>query len=145
MKSNYVFTYGTLLKGERNHYNYLSDEDFICDGFIDGFVMFNLGRYPGIYEGEGLVLGELYLVDEKTLAKLDYLEEEGSLYIRKTTKVYSSNKTYEAFVYIYNLHEDNPTYLGDGLYSWKKLNKENINELIELGLPSDSINKYFKQ
>ena len=89
MKSNYVFTYGTLLKGERNHYNYLSDEDFICDGFIDGFVMFNLGRYPGIYEGEGLVLGELYLVDENTLAKLDYLEEEGSLYVRKTTKVYS--------------------------------------------------------
>ena len=87
MKNNYVFTYGTLLKGERNHYNYLSDEDFICDGFIDGFVMFNLGRYPGIYEGEGLVLGELYLVDEKTLAKLDYLEEEGSLYVRKTTKV----------------------------------------------------------
>jgi gamma-glutamylcyclotransferase (GGCT)/AIG2-like uncharacterized protein YtfP len=104
-----------------------------------------LGRYPGIYEGEGLVLGELYLVDEKTLAKLDYLEEEGSLYVRKTAKVYSSNKTYEAFVYIYNLYEDNLNYLGEGLYSWKKLNKENINELIELGLPSDSINKYFKQ
>ena len=118
MKGNYVFTYGTLLRGERNHH-LISDRDFISEGYVKGFKMFNLGRYPGIEYGEGTVLGEIYLVDDKTLAELDYLEEEGSLYLRKTTKVYTANNEYEAYIYVYNHKVDNPNYLGNETYSWK--------------------------
>lgn len=117
MKRNYVFTYGTLLKGERNHH-LINDEDFVSEGYVLGFKMFNLGTYPGITAGDGKVLGELYLVDDNLLAQMDELEEEGSLYIRKKVIVYTSSKEYEAFIYVYNL-EPSDKYLGDGVYSWK--------------------------
>ena len=118
MKRNYVFTYGTLLKGERNHH-LISDADFVCTGCIRGFKMFNLGAYPGIEYGDGRVLGELYLVDDLTLEKLDILEEEGSLYIRTTSRVYTDDNEYEAYVYVYNHEVENPNYLGDRIYSWR--------------------------
>ena len=120
MKKHYVFTYGTLLKGERNHH-LISDDDYLCDGSINGFKMFNLGTYPGIEYGEGEVLGELYMVDDETLKRLDYLEEEGSLYLRKITKVYTKDNEYEAFVYVYNHKVNNPNYLKntENIYSWK--------------------------
>ena len=57
MQKKYVFTYGTLMKGEVNHNHYLDDKDYVCDGIVAGYQMFNLGRYPGIKEGDGLVLG----------------------------------------------------------------------------------------
>ena len=119
MKKNYVFTYGTLLKGERNHH-LLNDEDYIDIGDIKGFNMFNLGRYPGIKDGDGVVLGELYLVDDQTLHMLDELEEEGTLYIRQKTIVHTQKGDFEAFVYIYNLDVLNPVYIGEGVHDWKK-------------------------
>ena len=119
MKNNYVFTYGTLLKGERNHH-LINDDDFIAEGFIKNFKMFNLGTYPGIESGDGIVLGELYLVDDNTLCMLDELEEEGFLYLRQTTTVYTRDNTIEAYVYVYNQKVINPLYMGDEVYSWKK-------------------------
>ena len=64
MKNNYVFTYGTLLRGERNHH-LISDEDFVCEATVNGFIMFNLGTYPGIYPGDDVIEGEIYLVDDE--------------------------------------------------------------------------------
>ena len=118
MKNNYVFTYGTLLKGERNHH-LINDDDFVSEGMIKNYKMFNLGTYPGIESGDGIVLGELYLVDDNTLKMLDDLEEAGFLYLRKTTMVYTSETKLEAYVYVYNQEVNNPKYLGDGVYSWK--------------------------
>ena len=118
MKNNYVFTYGTLLKGERNHH-LLNDDDFVSEGYIKNFKMFDLGTYPGIEYGEGIVMGELYLVDDATLKMLDELEEEGFLYFRRKTVVYTQDFTIEAYVYVYANKVINPLYLGDGVYSWK--------------------------
>ena len=118
LKKNYVFTYGTLMKGERNHY-YLNDADYVCDATINGFRMIDLKSYPGIEPGDGIVVGELYLVDDNTLKMLDDLEEAGFLYLRKTTMVYTSETKLEAYVYVYNQEVNNPKYLGDGVYSWK--------------------------
>ena len=57
----------------------------------------------------------------ETLKRLDYLEEEGSLYLRKITKVYTKDNEYEAFVYVYNHKVNNPNYLKntENIYSWK--------------------------
>ena len=118
MKNNYVFTYGTLLKGERNHH-LINDNDYVCDASVSGFEMFNLGRYPGIYHGDGIVNGEIYLVDDKTLKKLDELEEEGSLYIREEVIAKSDNQEYKVYIYVYNLEVANPEYIGNSPYSWK--------------------------
>ena len=123
MKNNYVFTYGTLLKGERNHH-LLNDEEYIDIGSISGFTMFNLGTYPGIKSGNGIVVGELYLIDDSTLQMLDELEEEGTLYIRQKTNVHTRNGDFEAFVYIYNQEVTNPVYIGEGFHAWKNRDEE---------------------
>ena len=119
MKKHYVFTYGTLLRGERNHH-LLNDLDFVCEAKVMGFEMFNLGTYPGIYDGNGTILGEIYYVNDETLKELDILEEEGSLYTRRIVKAYSMDKEYDVFIYVYNQKELNPKYIGENIYSWKK-------------------------
>ena len=121
MGRHFVFVYGTLLKGERNHH-LMDDKDFLASGRIYGFRMFNLGTYPGIEYGDGEVLGELYIVSDETLAKLDMLEEEGTLYRRVITRVDIVHNEYEAFVYVYNQKVKDPEYLciGYNTYSWKK-------------------------
>jgi hypothetical protein len=48
-----VFVYGTLLKGERNHY-LLETSKYIDEGYIDGYYMYNLGTYPGISKGNAI-------------------------------------------------------------------------------------------
>ena len=59
----YIFTYGTLKRGYRNH-KYIEKAKFISDASIEGFYMFDLGRYPGIYEGAGIIYGEIYEIDD---------------------------------------------------------------------------------
>jgi len=97
-----LFVYGTLMKGQSNH-NYLSDSNYIGDGTLLGYDMYNLGCYPGIIDGTGKVYGELYDVNDYKLKDIDYLEGEGSLYIRKLVKVsLLSGEFIDAWCYIYN-------------------------------------------
>ncbi|WP_082832115.1 gamma-glutamylcyclotransferase family protein [Clostridium magnum] len=68
------------------------------------FVLYDLGEYPGVigYKGKK-VKGELYAIDINTLKRLDVLEEEGDLYIRKLVKVVNcNNEIQEAYIYVYN-------------------------------------------
>ena len=98
----YVFVYGTLMRNYRNH-GYMNDSAYIGDGSIDGFEIYDLGTYPGIIEGKGVVLGEVYQITEDTEKRLDFLEEEGSLYLKKQVNVrVDDNQTITAFVYVYN-------------------------------------------
>lgn len=102
MKKTHVFVYGTLMKNHRNH-GYLKESTYIGDGMIEGYQMYDLGRYPGIVEGKGTVLGEVYQVTEETEKRLDYLEEEGDLYVKKPEMVRLHNgQTVSAVVYVYN-------------------------------------------
>lgn len=102
MNKIYAFVYGTLMKNQRNH-EYLKEAIYIGDGTLNGYEMYDLGRYPGIVEGKGEVLGEVYQVTREIEKQLDYLEEEGTLYIKKLEKIRLSNgQTLEAIVYVYN-------------------------------------------
>ena len=98
-----VFVYGTLMRGEYNHTYYLNDD--MCKGkaAVSGFEMYDIGSFPGIVPGEGTVPGELYKVDYETLQRLDYLEGEGSLYIRRNVPVtMSTGERTFAWIYVYN-------------------------------------------
>ena len=98
-----VFVYGTLLTGEANHDYYLKDSGPACKGYITGFEMYDIGSFPGIVYGEGIVLGELYAVTPQVLERLDCLEGEGSLYIREFVPVTVDNGfPVFASVYVYN-------------------------------------------
>ena len=119
---NYVFVYGTLMKNERNHY-LLNDSEFIGNGYIKNYFMFNVSTYPGIQMGEGKVYGEVYKIDETTEKLLDELEEAGYLYDKKTAKVYLDNNTnINAYVYVYIL-KNHPNDLHLSEYKWQEIKK----------------------
>ena len=64
-------------------------------------ALFDLGEYPGLVEGAGVVIGELHTIrDEKALEALDEFEGEGSLYVRKRVRLIEP--AVEAWVYVYN-------------------------------------------
>lgn len=85
-----IFVYGTLKEGEGNNY-LLHSEDEYCevvreeDAVIEGYDLYDLGAYPAVYPGEGIVRAESYLVGPVTRSLLDRLEGHPMYYTR--TKV----------------------------------------------------------
>ena len=114
-----VFVYGTLFYDERNHY-LLNTSQFIDEGYIEGFYMYNLGTYPWITKGKGKVYGEVYEVDDETLSSLDYLEAVGYLYDKITVNVVCNNQKYDAYAYEYIL-EKKENKLNKEIYYWKEI------------------------
>lgn len=74
-----VFVYGSLKRGgERNGYLTAYKSNFVKEDSINDFVMFNfMNQYPYIYEGNGLVFGEVWEIEDKYLSSLDYIEGVG--------------------------------------------------------------------
>ena len=99
-----IFVYGTLMRGERA--SYMLDDYEYCGTFcLKDYAMYNVSTYPGIKSKKGeCVVGEVYLVDDACIQRMDEYEEEGSLYIRKLVNVENASGNMEAFVYVYN-HE----------------------------------------
>lgn len=97
MQLHLVFVYGSLRKGEHNHW-YLEGSQFIGEFSTQPcFAMYDLGTYPGIVEGDFSVRGEVYQVDDDMLHHLDELEEVPIEYCRETIETPFGN----AWVYIY--------------------------------------------
>ena len=97
-----IFVYGTLMRGQRAAHML---DDCVFGGCfrLKDYGMYHLGSYPGIYPCEGeSVLGELYYVDDKILARMDEYEGEGSLYLRTPVQITAGGKTADAEVYVYN-------------------------------------------
>lgn len=112
-KTKHFFVYGTLKEGGE-----LSDSSGIAnlrvkvvDAKITGFDMFDLGWFPGILPGEGIVNGELheYKKPETVTSILDSIEgyreadKDNSLYLRKEIDVETDDgKTVKASIYVFN-------------------------------------------
>ena len=86
MTSYRIFVYGTLMKGEPNHF--LIDRDpknkFIKQAATTrNFNLFDLGGFPGMtMPGNNSVLGEIYEVTARTIRDLDILESHPQFYRR---------------------------------------------------------------
>jgi gamma-glutamylaminecyclotransferase len=78
-----VFTYGTLLRGEVNH-DLLARARFVSEARTEPcYELFDLGPFPAMSTGgETAVCGEVYAVDDATLARLDRLEGHPNFYQR---------------------------------------------------------------
>lgn len=105
----YLFAYGTLRSccGEINQ-RYLSKSRFVGLGYIEGFNMYLIDYYPGIVEGNGKVIGEVYEVhDLKEIDEYEGYNESGdSLYVRILTRVYfGSNRLTLDDVYVYKYNK----------------------------------------
>ena len=96
-----VFVYGTLMDGECNHH-FLSNSKCLGRTYIEGYEMYDVGWYPAIVSGRGMVIGELYNVSINDMPSIDMLEGEGDLYKKTCERIRDcdGNLTF-AFVYVY--------------------------------------------
>ncbi len=86
-----LFVHGTLMPGESN---FRQIEDFVIDhqpGTIDGVVV-DLGAYPALIPGEGLVKGVMLRMQREALEITDriegyYPDRERGLYVREEVVV----------------------------------------------------------
>jgi gamma-glutamylcyclotransferase (GGCT)/AIG2-like uncharacterized protein YtfP len=100
-----VFVYGTLKSGFRNHYLLKGCEFFGAAATISTYKMIENGFPVIMPDSEGKRLaGEIYIVDDAALARLDQLEREGSSYDRKLIDVLpvagGERPPIRAFIYV---------------------------------------------
>lgn len=78
-----VFVYGTLRQGQSNAF-LLAQSQFLGRYITEKhFHLFDLGEYPAAIKGDELLVGEVYRVDDATLARLDLLEDYPREYDRQ--------------------------------------------------------------
>lgn len=83
-----VFVYGTLKSGFPNHF-FLEDSEFVGHGRTRELYSLYQWEYPIVFKGEKLshVKGEVYIVDDFTLTRLDQLEEHPDFYRRELVEI----------------------------------------------------------
>ena len=78
-----LFVYGTLMRGGRYH-ELLASARFCGEARTPPcFRLVELGEYPALVSGDACVSGELFQVDDETLAAIDELEGHPDLYERR--------------------------------------------------------------
>lgn len=119
-----VFVYGSLLSDLHNH-RLLGDSPYLDAAWLpDGlFAMVSLGSFPAlVHDPEGPpIVGELYVVDDATLARLDRLEGHPHFYRRQQvgsiTRDAHPEASCTAWVYVLAAHDrvfDAECYVVDG-------------------------------
>lgn len=105
MKNIPIFVYGTLMKGEHNHF-ILENENvkYVGEGSLWGYELYAVTKsFPAVLRnGDKAVKGELYYVEEDVLATLDNLECEGYMYNREVAYAYVDGVKYVTYVYTVN-------------------------------------------
>jgi gamma-glutamylaminecyclotransferase len=100
-----VFVYGTLMSGMPNN-RLLATAKLIGPDKIgsEGLAMVSLGRFPGLVESDihdgdetKVITGEVWEVDDETLANLDRLEGAPDFYHRAEVCL-ASGGTAEAYI-----------------------------------------------
>ena len=71
-----LFVYGSLRKGRYNYDIYLKNNSkFLQEAYVRGILYSLKGKeYPAIVEGNSLILGELFEVDQETFDRMDEME-----------------------------------------------------------------------
>jgi gamma-glutamylcyclotransferase (GGCT)/AIG2-like uncharacterized protein YtfP len=110
---HYIFVYGTLRRGFWNHH-LLKDSEFIGEGITKEKYSLYADEIPYVVkEPLTQIKGELYIVDDETLERLDLLEGHPSFYTRELVDVIVDNKIYKAWIYFYPAPEGELIKSGD--------------------------------
>jgi len=112
-----VFVYGTLLSGFENHDMVLGHEATLVATTTTAnahYRMVDVGYFPGVYlDGDSVVFGEVYDVDDETMGMLDALEGFPRLYSRAQVQLENGML---AWMYIYNYGRPGMREIDDGDY-----------------------------
>jgi gamma-glutamylcyclotransferase (GGCT)/AIG2-like uncharacterized protein YtfP len=83
-----VFVYGSLMRGFGNH-RVIARGEYVGQATTEPrYRMYSLSAFPGVVSGgRQAIAGEVYLVDETTLAALDRLEGHPNFYRRTVIKL----------------------------------------------------------
>lgn len=101
-----VFVYGTLLTDMPNAH-LIEESELVGSAFITGYRMYDLGLFPSIRPSrktkhqEGIVHGEVRLVDAETLKALNHPKNEGRLYRAESVAANVDGRNIEAPAYVY--------------------------------------------
>ena len=116
-----LFIYGTLMPGLRLE-GQMQGARFVGAAQVPGRLV-DVGRYPGLLVGDGLVTGEVYEVDAAHLARLDAVEDMvpgdrfASQYWREGVTVASGPLQGQPVqTYVYNRPVDGCTPIAHGDY-----------------------------
>lgn len=141
---NHLFTYGTLMTGQRANRQLTAHPrcQLVGTAILKGFRLYDLGAFPAILpagpgdcpagddwlpgpetsgrsRGPALVVGEVYRINHDQLAGLDAYEGEGSLYLRRAAVVETIAGQRElAWIYVYNHPVDPAREVSLGLQPW---------------------------
>ena len=105
-----LFVYGTLMPGETN---YRQIEDLVIDhkkGTIEGDLV-DLGAFPSLLPGDGIVKGVMLQMDAQALKTTDNIEgyhpeRRHSLYVRKEVSVrFEGGQEAVAWTYFFGSQE----------------------------------------
>uniref|UniRef100_A0A0A9VXG6 Gamma-glutamylcyclotransferase family protein n=1 Tax=Lygus hesperus TaxID=30085 RepID=A0A0A9VXG6_LYGHE len=104
-----VFVYGTLKKGEPNHYwledSEKGDHKYVGEGLTKSkYPLVVATRYniPFLLDSPGKghnIKGEIYEVDRKMLSNLDILEDHPNFYVRRLEEIEFNSTTHQCWTY----------------------------------------------
>ena len=77
-----IFVYGSLRTKQGNSH-WMTNAQLLGNYNIENYQLYSLGHYPGAVPGDGTVQGEVYRIDNATLAELDALRTRGGEYARQ--------------------------------------------------------------
>ena len=98
MARNLLFVYGTLLSGERHHLLLAEAEPGGPACTAAAFDLVDCGGFPAIVPGgTTAIAGEVYAVDDLTLAAIDRLEDHPHFY-RRTSLCLADGRLVEAYL-----------------------------------------------
>lgn len=104
-----LFVYGTLLPGLCLHHA-MQGSTSLGRGRIEG-LLYNLGSYPAVIPGSGIVWGEVFEVNPEVLVALDAIEAfypdapaDKSEYIREEITVHMGEPTIESTAFFYRFN-----------------------------------------
>lgn len=104
-----IFVYGSLRTSKGNSH-WMTNAQLLGNYTIENYQLYSLGHYPCAVPGNGTVQGEVYRIDNATLAELDALRTVGGEYARQLIQTpYGS-----AWMYVYQRSVDGLTLIESG-------------------------------
>jgi len=119
----FVFVYGTLMDGMKRGELMEDGSEIYCHGSVKG-DLFDLGDYPGLVQGDGIVHGEIYKVSDmfQFIQHLDQIEGnvgDNPLFDRRIQLIYTEKGQIWAYVYHYARTIDSFTKIESGNWRFK--------------------------